>query len=217
MTNPNAIPDNKPSSLRFVSLAGLGAMVLFFTSLIGFAAVRTDGYTHGTKAISELGAVGAPNAMAFNFLGFILPGAMTILFSVALLKLGRREFKKAGPVLLMISGLGFMVAGLFPIDLSDRGSLTTILHAVGASFAGLFWGLGLFWIGSVLKRGFGLIRWGTATPWFVLFLVANFAWQGVWQATGSVLPGWGQRIAFGGFFGWLAITSWLVFRQLREA
>jgi len=209
--------DSMRSPWQPVCLFGLFSAILFLTSLVSFAAMRTDGYTHGTKAISELGAINAPNALAFNLLGFVIPGALTVLFAIALLKLAKGKLGRAGPMLLVACGLSFILAGLFPVDLSDRDSLTSIAHAIGASFAGLFWGLSLFWIGPGLKRGFKLGFWGTMTPWFILFLIANFVWQGVWQTTGTVLPGWGQRIAFGGHFTWLAITSSLIFMKTRTA
>jgi hypothetical protein len=45
------------------------------------------------------------------------------------------------------------------------------------------------------------------TPWFVLFPVTNVAWQVAWQAGGLVLPGWGQRIGFAGYFLWMALAG----------
>ncbi|UMR28441.1 DUF998 domain-containing protein [Massilia sp. MB5] len=72
-------------------LAGLLAGVLFFASLIGFAALRSDGYAHGRKAVSELGALGAPSAPAFNLLGFIVPGLLLAWFAYALLRVAERR------------------------------------------------------------------------------------------------------------------------------
>lgn len=56
------------------------AVVWFWTLLLGFAAARTDGYSHLTKAVSELGSVGAPNGTVWNLLGFGLTGAALAVF-----------------------------------------------------------------------------------------------------------------------------------------
>jgi len=83
-------------------LAGPAAAALFFLSLISFAAMRSDGYSHATKAVSELGAIGAPFAMAFNIVGFILPGILIIIFASRLM---RKSESTHGPLLLAMSGV----------------------------------------------------------------------------------------------------------------
>ncbi|MEM8713162.1 MAG: DUF998 domain-containing protein, partial [Planctomycetota bacterium] len=171
----------------------------------GFAAVRPDDYSHGRKAVSELGAVGAPNALGFNLLGFVAPGLLVICLTYALTRSLRTRRCRVGAALLFASGLSMAMAGVFPVDMEKRDSLTSILHLVAASLSGIFWTLSLFWLGRVLRRDLDLPLLGRMTPWFSLFLVANLAWQAVWQSTGAVLPGWGQRIGFGGFFLW---TFW---------
>lgn len=192
--------------LRSLALAGPAASLMFATSLIWFAALRSDGYSHATKAVSELGAVGAPLASGFNLLGFVVPGALVICLAVAILELAPPRTCRTGVVLLSISGLSLASAGVFPVDMSARASLTSTLHLAAASASGLFWMLALFWLGPALRRQFGLHTLGRLTPWFGLFLVANIAWQVLWQSTGWVLPGWGQRIGFAGYFLW---TFWI--------
>jgi hypothetical membrane protein len=190
-------------------LAGPAAAALFGLSLIGFAAARTDGYSHATKAVSELGAIGAPCAFAFNVLAFIAPGALLAWFSFRLASVADR---RAGPLLLGASALMLILSGASPAKLDDYNATTTLLHIVGAMGAGLFWASALFWTGPLLSRQFGLPSWGKASPWFGLFMVANIAWQIAFQATGLVLPGWGQRIGFFGYFCWFAVTGWLLWR-----
>lgn len=194
-------------------LTGPAAAILFAVSVVGFAAVRTDGYTHGTKAVSELGAIGAPSAAAFNLLGFILPGALIVVFALALAAVSGR---KSGPYLLVLSGMFMALAGLAPAKLDTPRSLTMILHIVGAMGAGVFWVAALFWLGPLLRSQFHLKAWGRLTPWFGLFLLTNVGWQAAYQSTGAVLPGWGQRIGFLGIFLWLAITGILLWRNARQ-
>lgn len=195
-------------------LFGPIAALMFVVSLIGFAAIRDDGYSHATKAVSELGSIDAPNALAFNLLGFIAPGVLLILFSVALLQTAR---SRVGPCLLLGSGIMLALAGLAPANLDDFGALTSQLHALGAIGSGVLWVLALFWLGPMLRRDFGLELWGRITPWFATFLFANVGWQIAFRATGLVMPGWGQRIGFLGYFVWIAITGFLLWRAASKS
>jgi len=43
-------------------VAGIAAVVIFWAALLGFAAAY-PGYSHSHKAISELGAFGAPHTL----------------------------------------------------------------------------------------------------------------------------------------------------------
>ena len=194
-------------------LLGPAAAFLSTASIIGFAALRDDGYSHGTKAVSELGVIGAPMGMAFNLLGFIVPGILLIGFAI---DLWRASGRKTGPTLLVLSGAMLALAGLAPADMDDAEAATTVLHYIGAIGSGTFWALSLFWLGPLLQREFKLERWGRITPWFALFLFANIGWQIAFRATGLVLPGWGQRIGFLGYFAWIAITGVLLWRKGLE-
>lgn len=194
-------------------LAGPASAVLFCVCVIGFAAARDDGYSHATKAVSELGSLDAPAALAFNLLGFIAPGLLIVLFSVALLRDARA---RTGPYLLFGSGLMFMLAGLAPADLENHTATTTQVHALGAMGSGFLWVFALFWLGPMLRHDFGLDIWGRLTPWFASFLFANIGWQVAFQATGAVMPGWGQRIGLFGYFLWIAVTGFVLWHSASK-
>lgn len=202
--------DRQARGSATASLAAPLAGTMFGLSLLAFAAVRTDGYSHATKAVSELGAVGAPSALAFNVLAFIVPGLLIVWFGMFLV---RESQGRTGPLLLAGSGLMLVIAGLFAVDLQDNGSVTSLGHVVGVVGSGLLWIASLFWTGPLLVRHFGLARWGRITPWFALFLFVHIGWQVAWQATGLVLPGWGQRIGFLGYFLWIGTTGVLLWRR----
>lgn len=51
------------------------AAASFWIALVTLGAVRND-YSQLTKAVSELGAVGAPHPLAWNVRGFIVPGLL---------------------------------------------------------------------------------------------------------------------------------------------
>lgn len=209
MTHPSVLP--RP----LVAITGPLAAGMFLISLLLFAALRQDGYSHATKAVSELGVLGAPNALLFNLFGFITPGLLIMLFAFGFRGFVRSGGSVVGPVLLALSGLALAVAGIIPADMMQREAWTTVAHAAGAILSGVFWACALFWLGPLLRRVPVLAPWGRLTPWFILFPIANLAWQMIWQTTGLVLPGWGQRLAFAGYFLWLALTGVFLLRAYR--
>lgn len=196
-----------------LGLAGPLSAVLFLASLFGFAAVRTDGYTHGTKAVSELGALGAPSAIAFNLLAFIIPGLLVVVLSIALRRAVGPGLGWVGPTLVALSGIALAAAGVFPADMSDRSSPVSVAHYAGAILTGVFWSLSLFWIGPGLRTRTGFEAIGRLTPWFVLFPVANLLWQVAYGFGVGETPGWGQRIGFLGYFFWLTWLGLVLFHE----
>ncbi len=197
--------------------SGPAAALLFLTALVGFAAMRDDGYTHGTKAVSELGAIGAPNALLFNVLGFIVPGLLVMVLGWALQLAVAPERKPIGPALLICSGLFFALAGVLPVDMDDLGAMSSLGHVLAVMGSGFAFAGSVFFLGARMRRdpawrGFGLI-----TPWFVLFLLVNIGWQAVWTAAQTVSPGWGQRIGFFGYFLWITLAGLKLLSTRAEA
>ena len=182
------------SSGVWAGLAGPAAGTLFFCSLIGFAALRSDDYTHGTKAVSELGAAGAPNAPLFNLLGFVLPGLLIIMLGWQIRRVAGPGGPRSGPILLMLSGAALSATGVFPADLDARGSLQTMAHLVAALLSGILWALALSWLGP-LFRHLGRETLGRATPWFALFLLANVLWQAALPVRRSTSPQAGANVS----------------------
>jgi hypothetical membrane protein len=106
----------KRSIQRCLAICGIIGPILFTVILItlGFLQPR---YNHVTQYISELGAVDAPYALIMNTAGFPLLGLLIIAFAFALdrgVKNGNGS--KIGPILIVISGGGFVLAGIFPCD-----------------------------------------------------------------------------------------------------
>ncbi len=185
---------------------GPAAAAIFAGSVIGFASLRHDGYTHATKAVSELGAIGAENALAFNVLGFVVPGALVIILAIAC---GRAFGSRFGAFCLALSGVAHAAAGVFPADMAHREGQATLLHAAAAIISGLAFAIAVFPVGGAMRKTPGFTVLGQWTPWFILFLLANIGWQIAWKATGNPFfyPGWGQRIAFAGYFLWMTLAG----------
>lgn len=195
---------------KAAALAGPAAAALFSASVVGFAAVRNDGYTHGTKAVSELGAVGAPLAGAFNVAAFIAPGALVVILALSLAARLRGAGGRTGAALLALSGVALALAGVWPVDMAARSTSTSLAHLGAATACGVLWVLSLLFLGPALARRGGMKIWGALTPWFGLFLLVNLAWQVASAAGAPVLPGWGQRIGFAGYMVWIAVTGALL-------
>jgi hypothetical membrane protein len=191
---------------RLPAICGLLAPIWFIAALLAFAAARSD-YSHLTKAVSELGAVGAPHALAWNIVGF---GAVGVLIVVLALGVWRQVGARVAALLIAVSGIAFAAAGVFPADMSNFDADTTRLHILASlvSLAGFviavpFMGWRLWRSG---RRGFAVaaIAFGLAV---VLTLLLRET---------EMPPGLAQRINFLGYLTWMAlVASSLVMR--REA
>lgn len=102
----------------------MAAPALFVLFLVVFGALRPD-YSHRTDAVSELGALGAPNALAWNLLGFVAVGLLIVAFSWGLF---RETGSVAALVFVGLSGLGFTGTGVFPADMSDLSTPSSRAH-----------------------------------------------------------------------------------------
>ena len=172
-------------------LIGISAVVIGVSAIIIMAELRTDGYDHFHKAVSELGSLDAPDRWIFNILGFILPGILISIFSFNLLKEFRSYPIKSYPFYLFIfTGLLLTLAGLFPINMEDKKSLTSIMHSIGALGGGVFWFLCALTLWWQLKKN--NIWKNTAISTFLIPFIMIVAMSFVSENT----PGLSQRILF---------------------
>jgi len=165
------------------------------------AALRTDGYDHLHKAVSELGSLDAPRRWLFNLAGYILPGLLIAYFSVGLRKHwpGRHRFFTG---MLALSGLLMAMAGVFPMDMANRQAPVSVLHTLGSL------GSGLAWILCTLASWRAL---RSEPAW------RNLAWPLSMLPVGVVLlmvltppdmPALAQRFSFLGYFGFVVALAW---------
>ncbi|TFZ44083.1 DUF998 domain-containing protein [Stenotrophomonas maltophilia] len=184
-------------------LSGLIAALLFVTAVLGFGA-GLDGYAQARHPVALLGADGVPHALAFNLLGFVLPGLLAALVAECL----RRRLPatagwapRVGSQMLLLAGLAFAAMGLLPLDVDDLHGPASQLHAsawmiwVLGFVAGTLL-LGMFQLRQVQARALG----GLAIACGVLAALAAFALQGVLPAPLA------QRVAFACWAGWLALA-----------
>jgi len=189
---------------RGLPYVGLAGAVLFAAAVIGFG-LALPGYSQSAHPVAVLGAKGFPHAMAFNLLGFVLPGLLT---SVVMLELRLRLPASAGwslrigAQLLLLSSLGFVALGLLPLDPAD-------LHNASSSYHATAWML--WWVAFVPGAGLlalglrGHTAWQTAmrislVTALLLLLLVLFAVD--WLPAGTA-----QRVAFAVWWAWLCVTG----------
>jgi hypothetical membrane protein len=104
------------SALSLLAICGITGPILDSIIVITLGLFRPN-YNHVTQIMSELGEVGAPNALIMNTAGFILLGLLMISFAFGLHRgISEGEGSKIGPALVAASGSWLVLLGLFPCD-----------------------------------------------------------------------------------------------------
>lgn len=184
------------TSVRLTAVLGMAAPLYFLGAILVFG-FMTPGYAHSSKAVSELGALGAPFMTEWNVLGFGLTGALLAAFGSAFP--GSASVKWA----LFLTGAAFSATAI-PADFDNRQSLTSVAHMVAsfAAFGFWIWALIAMWRGA--PQGFRALS--------IAFLLLTIGAIGL-QASGAVWPGTAQRATFAVFFSWYFAAGLLILHQ----
>ena len=195
--------------LKRSGAAALLAAGLFAAALAGFGSVL-EGYSHALHPPAFLGARGVPGAVAFNLLGFVLPG----LLGVAVMGGVRRRLEGArwpariGSWLWLLSAFAFALQGLLPLDPADLDASRSRLHAS----AWTVWWLAFVPGGLLLALGLAptsdwrALRMTALTGALLLPLLALSAPLGI-----SV--GVSQRLALTSWFACLVVAGFAAQRR----
>lgn len=185
---------------RYVRLAGIAAPACFLAALAGFG-MALEGYSQARHPVALLGASGVPRALAFNLLGFLLPGLLAAMVAVGLRRSVPHDVAwpaRIGARLMLLSALAFAAQGLLPLDPGNLDDQASQWHATAWT---------LWWIAFVpggLLLAVGLMR---TSGWRRLALASAIAAGLVLVfalfAPTVVAPGVAQRIAFATWFAWL--------------
>lgn len=188
---------------RVTAVCGMIAPVWFLFALLAFGALRPE-YSHATKAVSELGAWGAPNALAWNVLGFGVVGALVMVFAW-----GLWNATSSWPAALFVglSGLGFAAAGAFPADLNDLEALSTKLHILASLASFGAFACGVFVVGWVFWQRPSWRRWA-----YVSLAVGVLGIVSVLLQATEMPPGLVQRITFLSYLLWVAVLGAAVWK-----
>lgn len=180
---------------------GLLTTIVFTVGLLAFGA-WDPAYSHATKAVSELGAVGAPNQLAWNLIGFLGVGLALAAFGWGL---GKAIGDRGTGGLAVLFGLAFAATAI-PADMNDLGSPGSVAHIIASQAVLLFWAVALIRLLFVKRAGLTL-RWIAAAA---LALAAGAI---VVRGMEWLPPGLSQRLSFAVVFGWVAATSSVLLRR----
>ena len=197
--------------------AALGGMIgpLLFAALVVLGGVLTDGYSHVTQKISELGGEEAPYALLQNA-NFIVMGVLVIGFAWAL----HRVVGGLGPVLIGLFGLLSSIAnGLLQCDTACNGETTTgLLHNITGLSGFVAAIAGMIVLGNRWRTDSSWQAHVRFTRWMTAIAIVGLVWFVATQAADArSLAGVAQRVFAGGLLVWVGITAWRLVRSSDHA
>ena len=196
---------------RVLSVGGIIAPVSYTVVAIVLG-LLWSGYSHVTQAISELGGVGAPNAVIMNTAGFALTGILIIVFALGLYYgLDKGSGSKIGPALVAVYGLGMFGIAFFPWDNVNLASFTSTMHSLigWPQWIGLT--LGLLVLAHTFKND---LQWNNywiytlSTGLLTAVFIVIYAFIGVEGYMGVL-----QRIVVGAQLLWIEMVAIKLFRS----
>jgi hypothetical protein len=195
------------------AVAGIVSPIVLAAATTIIAWQRPE-YSHLRNTLSELGMVGAPNAIWMNATGIIPAGILVTASSLVIYRtFGRGSWLLAGSISLALGGACLAASALSPwrgapMDFSALGNKLHLIFAIlgfaSLSMAPLFF--------SLHARGIVTLR-----DWFLPSLVAAITVfiLGFWPIQGNY-RGVFQRASLGIFYFWLsAICIWVLNQRLR--
>jgi len=185
------------------AFSGIASAFLLGTTYFVMANMRPE-YSFKYKAISELGSLDAPNLWFWNILGYIIPGLLIAVFSIGLYKYSAKNNSSKIPYYgLILSGLFMTLSGIFPADMENRKSTTTILHMIGSYGSYISFLFTAFTYPKIWKKNTNwqpLIKPTLICVWLTIVF-------GSWYLFFPNIPSVGQRIVFLFYFLWIFISA----------
>ncbi len=197
-----AVRDRR-SVTAVLAAAGIAGPILFTVVALGQSLLRGD---HSLVA-DPISALAAGPSGWVQDVNFVVIGVMLIAYAIGL-HLGVRPARWGivGPALLVLSGVGGVIEGVFPaIDASGAFSNEQVGHTVGAFVSFLGAGIGLILISRGLAgdprwRGLAIYALITGIAIVILF----FGFGGLVESPGAPLHPWM------GLFQWVMVAVWFL-------
>jgi hypothetical protein len=195
-------------SARSAGILGIVACALFWAAMFTLAALRPS-YSHSTNAISELGALGTPNAWLWNVLGFVIPGLLLAITGHSMVASIDTQQTRSGWLadwLLPAFGLTVAGQGLVPAVMVDGQPLVTSWvtrgHLILSLISGVAWLVALLLLITPMKRSSGWRGWDILNIAAVFLVIASAFILG-----GRLPGGLAQRLVDAIVFAWFLIVS----------
>jgi len=206
----------KKPAVFYLSLGGVVGPILFTMMTLICSSLRLH-YNHIHEFISELGATGTPYADLMNFVGFIPAGIMMALFGISLFHLPKHLMKGIGASLIILFGVGVVIAGSFSCDPGcpqQGGSFENSIHDGISGPAFLSATTGILLIGISFRRSpFWKALWvyslvSALLAYSFIFLLIN-------SLDSRIYTGLWQRLLIATIFLWCGIVGLKMFNSCR--
>jgi len=195
---------------KILAICGIIAPFIFAIMVIIAGLLRPD-YSHLTNFVSELGAVGAPNAI-MQRLNFVLVGILIVAFTFGLHRgIGEGEGSIIGPLLIAVFGLSSVVSGIFSTDPIQPGSFSDIMHIMSSTIGGIAAIFAFFFISERLEQDtlWRRYRYFSIVIAFVA-IVVSVVGVGLLGVLGA--PGLAQRLFMAVLFLWIEVIAIRLFQ-----
>lgn len=180
---------------RVGGILGLSAVFLFVTALLTFGNLN-PAFDFLEDFVSKLGARGAPHALWWNLIGFLLVGVLLIGFGLSYGKILEDRF--AG-ILLALFGVGFACTAI-PVDFEAEHTPVSKAHIAAICLSLAFWLFGLARISYNPRFSKKIhVRANIAAVLIVVSMIGAVA--DLWSEP------FAHRLVFLTVFGWTGITS----------
>ncbi|WP_027081443.1 DUF998 domain-containing protein [Luteimonas mephitis] len=185
-------------------VAAIAAMVLFVAAVAGFGAAL-EGYSQARHPVGLLGASGVPHALAFNVLGFVLPGLLAAFVAWRLrVSMGDNApwVARIGAWMALLSAIAFVAQGLLPLDPGDLESDASRAHAT----AWTLWWVAL--LPATLLLALGLRGESESRARVLASIVVAVVVVALAMLPLDLLaPAFAQRVVFATWLAWTVVAA----------
>ncbi len=197
-------------SQKFLAICGIIAPIIFAIIVMIAGLLRPD-YSHLINFISELGAVGAPNAI-IQRINFVLVGILIVGFTFGLHRgIGDGKGSIIGPLLFAIFGLSAVVSGIFSTDPIQPGSFSDIMHSMSSAIGSMAAIFGFFIISIRLEQDILWVRYRYFSMVIAFVaIVVSVVGTGLLSVLGA--PGLAQRLFMAVLFLWIEVMAIRLFQ-----
>jgi hypothetical membrane protein len=190
------------SVIAVLALAGIVGPILFTVVALVHSLLRPD---HSLVGLPISALATGPSGWVQD-VNFVISGVLMLAYPIGLhLEIRQTRWGVVGPALLVLSGAGLVLAGVFPaVDASGNLSYDSLGHTVASFMAFLGTGGGFI---VVSRRLAGDPRWrNLATYAFssgIAIVVLVFAFGALAERPGTPLHPWI------GLFQWVMVAVWI--------
>jgi len=206
--------ERRRSAIAVLAVTGIVGPILFAVVAVVHSLLRSD---HSLVALPISALATGPSGWVQD-VNFLITGIVLLAYPIGLhLEVRQRRWGAVGSALLVLSGAGLVLAGVFPaVDASGAFSNEQVGHTVAAFIAFLGTGIGLI---VISRRLAGDPRWRDLAAYTLATGIATvvlfFGFGALAEQPGALLHPWM------GLFQWVMVAVWLTctvvlsFRLLR--